>query len=357
MEVQNKKIRIKDIAVLAGVSEGTVDRVLHNRGEVSDKTRESVNKVLAEINYTPNLFARSLASKKKYHFIAIIPAHNQNDYWGIVEKGFDVAVDEFIHYNVDIEKQYFDQYDNTSFSELLKSILMKDFDGVFMAPVFQEETLKFTKELENRDIPFSFVDSVIEDVEFLTYYGQNSLQSGYIAAKLLLSTLSDKAQILVARTKRKGTSSNQTMNRYKGFMQYINEINSSDKYELINVELNDNDESLNQNLLKKTFEQHKNIKGAITFNSKVYRLAKHFEDININNISLLGYDLLDENIKYLKEGIISFLIAQRPQKQAYFTVRDMCRELIFKQNVDKINYVPIDILMKENIEDYLNFIE
>jgi len=357
MELQNQKIRIKDIAVLAGVSEGTVDRVLHNRGEVSEKTREAVNKVLAEINYSPNLFARSLASKKKYHFIAIIPAHYQDDYWGIVEKGFDIAVDEFIHYNVDIEKQYFDQFDNTSYSELLNSILLKEFDGVFMASVFQEETLKFTKELEIRDIPFSFVDSVIDDVNFLTYYGQNSLQSGYIAAKLLLSTLSDKAQILVTRTKRKGTSSNQTMNRYKGFMQYINEMNSIDKYELINVELNDNDEKLNQNLLEKTFEQHKNIRGAITFNSKVYRLAKHFEDLNIYNISLLGYDLLDENIKYLKEGIISFLIAQRPQKQAYFTVRDMCRELIFQQNVEKINYVPIDILMKENIEDYLNFIE
>jgi len=35
----DKKITIKDIAQLAGVSIGTVDRVIHNRGEVSDKTR------------------------------------------------------------------------------------------------------------------------------------------------------------------------------------------------------------------------------------------------------------------------------------------------------------------------------
>jgi hypothetical protein len=35
----------------------------------------------------------------------------------------------------------------------------------------------------------------------------------------------------------------------------------------------------------------------------------------------------------------------------------MCRELIFKQEIKKINYVPIDILMKENIEDYMNFTE
>ena len=58
------KIRIKDIARLANVSTGTVDRVLHNRGEVSAKSREKVEKVLKEINYQPNIYASALASKK-----------------------------------------------------------------------------------------------------------------------------------------------------------------------------------------------------------------------------------------------------------------------------------------------------
>ena len=55
------KIRIKDIARLANVSTGTVDRVLHNRGEVSAKSREKVEKVLKEINYQPNIYASALA--------------------------------------------------------------------------------------------------------------------------------------------------------------------------------------------------------------------------------------------------------------------------------------------------------
>ena len=59
MKEIKSKIRIKDIAVLAGVSEGTVDRVLHQRGDVSAKSLEAVNKVLEEIKYTPNLMARS----------------------------------------------------------------------------------------------------------------------------------------------------------------------------------------------------------------------------------------------------------------------------------------------------------
>jgi len=56
---ENKNIRIKDIARMAGVSEGTVDRVLHKRGDVSIKSMEAVTKVLDEFNYTPNILARS----------------------------------------------------------------------------------------------------------------------------------------------------------------------------------------------------------------------------------------------------------------------------------------------------------
>ena len=48
MEDQN--YTIKDIARMAGVSAGTVDRVLHNRGDVSSKSKAKVQKVLDEIS-------------------------------------------------------------------------------------------------------------------------------------------------------------------------------------------------------------------------------------------------------------------------------------------------------------------
>ena len=51
------KIRIKDIAEKAGVSVGTVDRVLHNRPNVSQVAREKVEAVLKNINYQPNMYA------------------------------------------------------------------------------------------------------------------------------------------------------------------------------------------------------------------------------------------------------------------------------------------------------------
>ncbi|MDR3653681.1 MAG: LacI family DNA-binding transcriptional regulator [Paludibacter sp.] len=353
----NPKIRIKDIALLAGVSEGTVDRVLHERGDVSAKSREAVTKVLDEMNYKPNLFARSLASKKQYRFVCLFPSYVVGDYWENVDKGFNLAAQDFSHYNVRIEKQYFNQYDTRSFVNVSNDILKNEPDAVIIAPIFRNESSAFIDELTKRRIPYSFIDSMIEDVDYLTYYGQNSFSSGYIAAKLLLNSLQNGAQILVIRTHRKGSVSNQTLARNNGFMQYIQDNKLENHFEIINLEFNNNDEEANKNLLNEVFTTHLDIKAAITFNSRVYRLAKHLDELNHTKVRLIGYDLLTQNVTYLQQGVISFLIAQRPDKQAYFTVRDMCRELIFRQEIKKVNYVPIDILIKENIEDYIHFTE
>jgi hypothetical protein len=39
------------------------------------------------------------------------------------------------------------------------------------------------------------------------------------------------------------------------------------------------------------------------------------------------------------------------------SAKDMCKKLIFNQDVAKINYMPIDILIKENIDAYIHFLE
>ncbi|MGH9455220.1 MAG: substrate-binding domain-containing protein, partial [Terriglobia bacterium] len=54
-------IRIREIAKLANVSIGTVDRALHGRRGISEATRQSVLKMAEELGYTPNLAARALS--------------------------------------------------------------------------------------------------------------------------------------------------------------------------------------------------------------------------------------------------------------------------------------------------------
>lgn len=357
MNPEKTSIRIKDIARMAGVSEGTVDRVLHNRGDVSTRSLEAVNKVLKEINYTPNILARSLASKKIFRFVYLIPQNQRGEYWSAVEKGFEKAMPEFAGYNVTFDRLYFNQFDVKSFNDASDKILNNPPEGVIIPPIFKNETLELTEKLARLSIPFSLIDSQIEEARFLTYYGQNSELSGYIAAKFLTENLDSNDAVLVIRTKRKGSVSNQTKSRYVGFIKYLNENDLNEKIQIIEAELLDDDETVNKSLIEKLFNDNKNIKAAITFNSKVFRLAAKFEELGINNVRLIGYDLLDENVNYLKKGVIRLLIAQHPEKQSYLSARDMCRKLIFGQDVNRINYMPIDLLIKENIDAYIQFSE
>ena len=356
MKTENTGIRIKDIAKMSGVSAGTVDRVLHERGEVSKKSKEKVEKVLKEINYSPNLLARSLASKKAYRFVCLTPAYQSKEYWESIDRGFDMAAADYFQYHIHLEKLYFDQYDVESFKSATNNILQTKPNAVIMAPFFTEETLDFTHQLTLLNIPFSFIDSMIEGVDFLTYYGQNSFQSGYLAAKLLVNLLPEKTKIAIISAKIIGSESNQTKARKAGFLNFIRENNFPEN-NLIQVEIASRDENTNLEVMRNIFKTNENLRAIVAVDSKVYRIARYLEKLEINGINLIGYDLLDENVKYLKNGFVSCLFAQRPEKQAYFSVRDICSKLILKQDVNTINFVPIDVILKENIDDYLLFRE
>ena len=55
-------VTIKDVAKAAGVSPSTVTRVIQNKSTISDETKKRVRKAMKELNYHPNLNARSLVS-------------------------------------------------------------------------------------------------------------------------------------------------------------------------------------------------------------------------------------------------------------------------------------------------------
>ena len=142
MEDQN--YTIKDIARMAGVSAGTVDRVLHNRGDVSPKSKAKVQKVLDEIHYQPNVFAIGLAAKKKYSFLCLIPYYIEHDYWHSVVGGIERARQELRPFNVSIDYLCYHHGDEKSYQEACLSIKEKNVDAVLISPNFREETLALT---------------------------------------------------------------------------------------------------------------------------------------------------------------------------------------------------------------------
>ena len=151
---------------------GTVDRVLHNRGEVSAKSREKVEKVLRERNNQPNIYASALASKKRYTFVTLLPESNEGEYWSDIKKGVDQAAHEFLDLNISVEQIFFNQYDSTSFEKAIETVLKLAPDAVLLAPIFKEQSISLAKQLEIQEIPYVLIDSDMEEIHSLAYFSE-----------------------------------------------------------------------------------------------------------------------------------------------------------------------------------------
>ncbi|MBW0159277.1 LacI family DNA-binding transcriptional regulator [Sedimentimonas flavescens] len=69
-----RPLTLRDVSEASGVSEMTVSRVLRNRGDVSDSTREKVLEAAKELGYVPNKIAGALASQRVNLVGVIVPS-------------------------------------------------------------------------------------------------------------------------------------------------------------------------------------------------------------------------------------------------------------------------------------------
>ncbi len=350
-----KNYRIKDIAAMAGVSAGTVDRVLHNRGRVSEVSLKKVRQALKKIDYQPNLIARSLASKKICRIMTLIPSFIFGEYWSEVNKGIAKAEKEFSDFHLEIQCKSFNQYDKVSFDTIVEEIKQEEYQGVIIATLFKESTSELTQWLDKKEIPYVLIDAYIENTNCIAYYGTDSYRSGYIGGKLLSEKIRKDDSILLFNIISKGSiESTQVSVREKGFRDYLSKTGFQGS--IYPVSISSESPEKNKSTLDTILKKEHSIKAGIIFNSRVHIIASYFQEKLIKNFFLIGYDAIRSNVTFLKNGIVSHLIAQRPEVQGYNSVKALFYYLALNQEAEKMNYMPIDILIKENIEYYNNYI-
>lgn len=341
-----KKYTIKDIAELAGVSKGTVDRVIHNRGRVSEKALNDVNKVLAEIDYKPNLIARNLKNNKVYSLCILIPDYNLDKYWLSCKDGIESIKQEFALFDIDMKTLLYQSKNVNSFLEKSYEALALKPDGVIMVPSFRKEADTIINLFKSKDIVVSAFNNNIPNENIFNFVGQDLVQSGRIAAKLFDLILNEGtiAVIYIGSSHKNATYSHE---KEKGFNDFISETNSKIKA----APLVFSSENLETELLN-LLEQNPNIKGIFVTNSKTYMVAELMEKHQIKNIKLIGYDLLDENITYLKSNTIQFLIHQNAKHQIYLGLSNLIEHFIFGKSTPKENLLPINVINSENLGSY-----
>jgi LacI family transcriptional regulator len=350
-----RRVTIRDIAALAKVSIGTVDRVLHKRGEVNQETHDRVMAYVDELRYRPNLLAKSLALKKSFSIAVLIPdAGDSNYYWKKPLEGFKSASEELNDFNTKIEIFHYDPAEEKTFIRELNRIIALKPNGIVLAPNFHEAALQLMPSCKAAGIPCMFIDNDLED-QGLAYFGQDALQSGIVAAKLMHYGLPENAKVLVLNVAAKKAITPHMTLREQGFVNYFKSNNTTGNYiqtQTVCIDLSNDKEP--HYTLKKLLPDDHDISGVFVTNSKVHKVASYLSTYGKGSLMLIGYDLVDPNMQYLEQGIINFLIGQKPEEQGYKCAMAMFDFLLTGKLIGKINYSPIDIIMKENINYYKN---
>lgn len=343
----SKKYTIKDIAELAGVSKGTIDRVIHNRGNVAKEVEVKVKKLLEDINYQPNLIARNLKNNKTYKIGALLPDPKKDPYWDVCMDGINTALSELSAFHINMSTFLFDPTDTDDFLKNNKRLLNSEPDVILMVPLFYKEAKKALKNYEALGIRACTFNNQIT-TSTAAFIGQDLYQSGRVAAKLLHSICTD-GDMAIIHIDEQYKNAVHMQEKEKGFKSYFEDLGNF-KGEVLKCKLKHGESS---DKLSQFLSQQPHLKGLFVTNSKAFHAAKILKSEAHNHLKLVGYDLLSENIDYLKKGTIDFLIHQNPRQQAYLGMKFLIEYLVFEKQLPDQHLLPIDIINTENVTPFL----
>jgi LacI family transcriptional regulator len=333
---------------LAGVSIGTVDRVLHKRGRVSPATEKRVLGIVKDLEYKPNVFARNLKLGKTFVFGILMPQPAQDSaYWTLPLKGVARAEAELRSQKIRVRRFFYSKHSEASFYRVKRKVLAASLDGLLIAPVASRQFEKFLRDMPER-LPYVFFDSFIPGTPHLSSIGQDSFQSGVLSARLMKMLVTEPGHIAIIRVLPKDYHID---DRVKGFLTYCRRCPhvTSEVYEV------DGDEGHGAygRVFDRIFRRHPDLRGIFVTNANTHPAAAYVKSRSAaGKVHVIGYDLIDENVRYLREGVVDFLISQQPERQGYEGIYTLYRHVILKEPVPKKVTMQIDIVTSENVDFY-----
>lgn len=339
-----KKITIKDIAKMAEVSIGTVDRVIHKRGRVSEKALQKVNAALKELDYRPNPLARSLKNNVVYTITVLIPDPQKDPYWLPCKSSIEGVIKEYEAFDVDISLFYFDPSVPSTLKDMGMELIYKKPDALLFVPLFEREGELLLRELDSMDTLVATFNS-LPRARVDHHVGQDLYLSGRVGAKLISDFLRPDSNIAIVHIDESFNNSIHIQQKEQGFTSFFEELGSVNKIFI---------KTLGTENIRATlgdFIKEEKVDMFFVTNSKTYVVARTLESLDIDGI-VVGYDLLPENVQLLRTGHIHFLINQAPGLQSSLSLKSLVEKLLFGKEPEKKQFLPIEIINSESIKSY-----
>lgn len=191
-------ITLQQIADLAGVSRGTVDRALNNRGRIKPEVEQRIKKIAKDVGYKPSRAGRALAMAKKNIKIGVILQLAQTPFMKDVLIGLKAAKLEAESFGASVKIHKINGVNPTEVIQIMEKMKSEKFNGIALSPSQDNLLIKLIDKFSQEyNIPIITFNSDLENTARLCFIGQNAVKSGQTAAGLMGEITNGQGQIII----------------------------------------------------------------------------------------------------------------------------------------------------------------
>lgn len=339
---------LKEIADLAGVSRGTVDRVLNHRGSVNPQTERKILEIVQALDYKPNKAGIVLAAQKKNLKLGVVLLGRDTVFYDDILAGVRDKAEELEGYNCSVLLRQ-TEYDLNRQLEAIDELVAEGISGLAISPYNDNAVREKIDALYDQGIPVVTLNTDIENARRLAYVGCHFYRSGETAGGLMHLMTGNAANGSVHVGIISGS-----MNvlchteRIAGFRHVIETYGGIQIVETVN---NSDDETRSYDLTAAMLRRHPEINALYFTAGGVYGGCRAVMDSGrAPQITVITNDMVDTTREFLENGLIAATICQQPFVQGHKPLSILFTYLTTGELPAVENdYVNIDIRIRENL--------
>lgn len=304
---------LKQIAEAAGVSRGTVDRVLHGRGHVTPENEEKISILLKEMGYQPNRLGRGLILSSRNIRLGMISQFSETPFMKMVLDGANLAKNDLNSMNATLYIKSIDSYNVDSVLKAIDDLMNQEIHGLALNPGSSQLIHDKMRQVIAAGVPIVTFNTDAPDTGRLTYVGLNNYQGGRVAAGLMALMLRNGGSVLPISGYTENTAH---VERIKGFFDTA-QSEFQNLQLLKTVHCYDND-AIAEKLVDKALREHSDLTGIYLSGNGQIGVCRALRRLQkVGKICVICFDLTRGNALELQKGCLDFILDQNASEQGY----------------------------------------
>ncbi len=339
-------VTIKDIAKAAGVSRGTVDRVLNNRGGVKPELEHRIRGLIREFDYRPNRAGKVLATLKKPMKIGCFLPGVGNPFFDGVIRGFRRAEQELSDFGISLEITLVKGFDPETHVRALRELAAKNISALCAATVDVPEVRETVNGIIASGIPVASVNSDLGGTGRLFYVGCNYPESGRTAAGIFNMVHRGALRLLVV------TGSLNMQGHTQRIRALIEELGAlGADFSVARVLETGDDAEVAYCKTAEALAADPAVGGVYITSGGTEGACRAVVEAGLaGKIPVVCFDDLPTTRRLLRENVVTATICQEPFQQGYRSVKMLFEYLMNERAPEEdLNYTDTVIKIKENL--------